>query len=267
MLFCSAHFHFTDHPEDLLLTYGRVAGLLLVVAVWWELLRRGAVGVRWLWLGVGLVAAHQQVHAWTAGGLETHFFNFLVFVAVARFLREEFTPAYARCPWSAVVMSLALLTRPEGYLFGGVCGLVLVLRRTIRSTNAPCGWRRVFELAPVSWTHQIARKCGRSVSWQKRRDDRLRRDTKPRSWNSFARALIRKSGKTVGAICRDLDLTETAVRRWVQQAEVDSGGGPAGALTTAEREELAQLRRRVKTLEMEREILKKATAFFAKESK
>ncbi len=78
--------------------------------------------------------------------------------------------------------------------------------------------------------------------------------------------LIRKSGKTIGAICRDLDLTETAVRRWVQQAEVDSGGGPAGALTTAEREELAQLRKRVKTLEMEREILKKATAFFAKES-
>ncbi len=78
--------------------------------------------------------------------------------------------------------------------------------------------------------------------------------------------LIRKSGKSIGAICRDLDLTETAVRRWVQQAEVDSGGGPAGALTTAEREELAQLRKRVKTLEMEREILKKATAFFAKES-
>ncbi len=79
--------------------------------------------------------------------------------------------------------------------------------------------------------------------------------------------LVRKSGKTVGAICRDLDLTETAVRRWVQQAEVDSGGGPVGALTTAEREELAQLRKRVKTLEMEREILKKATAFFAKESR
>jgi transposase len=79
--------------------------------------------------------------------------------------------------------------------------------------------------------------------------------------------LVRKSGKTVGAICRDLGLTETAVRRWVQQAEVDSGGGPAGALTTAEREEFAELRKRVKTLEMEREILKKATAFFAKESR
>ena len=79
--------------------------------------------------------------------------------------------------------------------------------------------------------------------------------------------LIRKSGKSVGAVARELDLTETAVRRWVQQAEIDSGGGPAGALTTAEREELSQLRKRVRTLEMEREILKKATAFFAKESK
>ncbi len=79
-------------------------------------------------------------------------------------------------------------------------------------------------------------------------------------------ALIRKSGKNVGAVSRELGLTETAVRRWVEQAEIDSGGGLAGALTT-EREELAQLRKRVKTLEMEREILKKATAFFAKESK
>jgi transposase len=79
--------------------------------------------------------------------------------------------------------------------------------------------------------------------------------------------LIRKSGRSIGAIAQELDLTETAVRAWVRQAEVDAGQGPVGALTTAEREELAQLRRRVKTLEMEREILKKATAFFAKESK
>ncbi len=78
--------------------------------------------------------------------------------------------------------------------------------------------------------------------------------------------LIRKSGKVVGAVSRELGLAETAVRRWIERAEIDSGGGPVGALTTAEREEFAQLRRRVKTLEMEREILKKATAFFAKES-
>ncbi len=80
--------------------------------------------------------------------------------------------------------------------------------------------------------------------------------------------LIRKSGKTVGAVSQDLGLSQTAVRRWVQQAEVDLGrGGPVGALTTEERAELAELRKRVKTLEMEREILKKATAFFVKESK
>jgi len=80
-------------------------------------------------------------------------------------------------------------------------------------------------------------------------------------------ALVRKSGKSMGVIAKELDLTETAVRAWVRQAEVDSGEGPSGALTTAEREELARLRKQVKTLEMEREILKKATAFFAKESK
>jgi len=79
--------------------------------------------------------------------------------------------------------------------------------------------------------------------------------------------LIRKSGRSIGAISKELDLTETALRAWVRQGEVDAGHGPVGVLTTAEREELAQLRRRVKTLEMEREILKKATAFFAKESK
>ena len=78
--------------------------------------------------------------------------------------------------------------------------------------------------------------------------------------------LVRESGKSVGAIARELDLTETALRRWVEQAEIDSGRGPAGALTTSEREELVQLRRENKRLRLEREILKKATAFFAKES-
>ena len=78
--------------------------------------------------------------------------------------------------------------------------------------------------------------------------------------------LVRASGKRVGTVAKDLGLTETAVRAWVRQAQVDKSGGGTGALTTAERDELTQLRRRVKTLEMEREVLKKATAFFAKES-
>jgi transposase-like protein len=78
--------------------------------------------------------------------------------------------------------------------------------------------------------------------------------------------LAQRSGKTAGQVARELDLTETAVRAWMKQAAIDAGGGPSGALTTAEREELAVLRREVKSLRMEREILKKATAFFAKET-
>ena len=79
-------------------------------------------------------------------------------------------------------------------------------------------------------------------------------------------ALVRKSGKTAGQVARDLDLTETSVRAWVTQADIDDGKGPAGALTTAERDELAELKREVKTLRMERDILRKAAAFFAKET-
>jgi len=80
-------------------------------------------------------------------------------------------------------------------------------------------------------------------------------------------ALVRGSGKSIGVISKELDLTESSLRAWVRQAEVDDGRGSEGALTTVEKEELRDLRKRVKTLEMEREILKKATAFFAKESR
>ncbi len=68
--------------------------------------------------------------------------------------------------------------------------------------------------------------------------------------------LIRASGKSVGAVARELDLAETAVWRWVQQAEVDAGRGRAGALTTEEREELGRLRRENRALRMEGDILK-----------
>jgi transposase len=76
--------------------------------------------------------------------------------------------------------------------------------------------------------------------------------------------LIRTSGKSVGEVCRDLDLTETAVRRWVTQADIDAGR--RDGLTTAEREELTRLRRENRVLREERDILKKAAAFFAKET-
>ncbi len=72
--------------------------------------------------------------------------------------------------------------------------------------------------------------------------------------------LVQGSEKSLGTIARELDLTETALRAWVRQAEIDAGRGRAGALTTEEREELARLRRDVKRLQMERDILKNGLA-------
>lgn len=77
--------------------------------------------------------------------------------------------------------------------------------------------------------------------------------------------LVVDEGKTVAEVARDLDLTASALAGWVVQARADRSKGKTG-LTTEERSELAQLRRRVRELEMERTILKKAAAFFAKES-
>jgi transposase len=68
--------------------------------------------------------------------------------------------------------------------------------------------------------------------------------------------LVRESGKSVPTVARELDLTETALRSWVRQAEIDAGRGTSGALTTEEREELGHLRRENRTLRMERDILK-----------
>jgi transposase-like protein len=75
--------------------------------------------------------------------------------------------------------------------------------------------------------------------------------------------LVIDEGKTVGAVARDMDLTETAVREWVKRGRADRSHGRTG-LTTAEREELARLRKEIREIRAERDILKKATAFFAK---
>jgi len=78
-------------------------------------------------------------------------------------------------------------------------------------------------------------------------------------------ALCQTSGKSIGEISRDLDLTESCVRRWVAQAEIDAG--LRTGLTTDEREELTRLRRENRVLREERDILKRATAFFARETR
>jgi len=76
--------------------------------------------------------------------------------------------------------------------------------------------------------------------------------------------LVLDEGKSVGAAARDLDLTESSLRNWVERARADRGKGKPGVLTTAEREELGRLRKENRELRTEREILKKAAAFFAK---
>ena len=75
----------------------------------------------------------------------------------------------------------------------------------------------------------------------------------------------RAGDRTIGQVARDFDLTETAVRSWVRQAEIDIG--EREGLTTEERQELTRLRRENRRLQGDVEILKRATAFFAKETR
>jgi transposase len=82
-------------------------------------------------------------------------------------------------------------------------------------------------------------------------------------FKSQAVRLVLDEGKSVPSVARDLDLTESNLREWVRRAQADRTQGRTG-LTTAEREELARLRKEVRELRTEREILKKAAAFFAK---
>jgi transposase len=77
--------------------------------------------------------------------------------------------------------------------------------------------------------------------------------------------LCRQPGRNPSSVAAELGLTETAVRRWVNQAEVDSGD--RAGLTSAEREELSALRRENRTLREERDILKRAVGFFARETR
>jgi transposase len=77
--------------------------------------------------------------------------------------------------------------------------------------------------------------------------------------------LVRQPGNSAAGVGRDLDLTETAVRAWVKQADIDDGH--RDGLSSVERAELARLRREVRVLREERDILKRATAFFARETR
>ena len=78
--------------------------------------------------------------------------------------------------------------------------------------------------------------------------------------------LVLDEGKTVGAVARELDLTASALSLWVRHARAERTQGKSG-LMKEEREELARLRKEVRILAEERDILKKAAAFFAKQSR
>jgi transposase-like protein len=99
----------------------------------------------------------------------------------------------------------------------------------------------------------------------KREAQKKRRAFTP-EFKAEAVRLCKVGDRSIGQVAVDLGLTDSALREWVRRAATDAGEGPPEALTTQERDELRELRRRVKRLEMEREILKKAAAFFAKEN-
>jgi transposase len=97
---------------------------------------------------------------------------------------------------------------------------------------------------------------------------------KPRRRRSFTAEfkaeiveLCQRGDRSAGQVARDFDLTETAVREWLKQAERDAGTREDGALASGERQELVQLRRENRRLREDVEILKRATAFFAKETR
>jgi transposase len=78
--------------------------------------------------------------------------------------------------------------------------------------------------------------------------------------------LVRTSGESLSQVARNLDIGENSLRRWVNQADIDDGKGPEGTLTTAEKEEMRRLKRELKRVTMERDFLKIAAAYFAKET-
>ena len=82
----------------------------------------------------------------------------------------------------------------------------------------------------------------------------------PPAFRAEAIELARTSGKGVPQLAQDLGVSEQALRGWIKRADIDAGRGRPGELTTAEREELRQLRRENQILRQEREILKNAPA-------
>ncbi len=102
-------------------------------------------------------------------------------------------------------------------------------------------------------------------------EDKPKRQQRPRrsftdEFKAGAVSLVLNKGKSITQVSKDLDLTPSSLGKWVEQARADAGKSTRGTLTTDEKDELARLRKEVRELRLEREILKKAAAFFAKEN-
>ena len=95
---------------------------------------------------------------------------------------------------------------------------------------------------------------------------RKKRRSFTNEFKAEAARLCQAGDRSIAQVAKDLGLTESSLRSWVKQAEIDEGSGAPEALTSDERNELTRLRRETRQLRMEREILKKAAAFFAKEN-
>ncbi len=96
------------------------------------------------------------------------------------------------------------------------------------------------------------------------RQQRRRRSFTP-EFKAEVVELCRAGDRSIAQIARDLGLVDTSVRNWVNQAEIDAGA--KDGLTSAEREEIARLRKEVRVLREDRDILRRATAFFARETR
>lgn len=86
----------------------------------------------------------------------------------------------------------------------------------------------------------------------------------PKEFREGAIKLARQGDRPIAQVAADVGIAESCLRRWLRQDELDHGERDDG-LTSAEREELRELRKRVKRLEQEKEILRKAAAYFARD--
>ena len=94
---------------------------------------------------------------------------------------------------------------------------------------------------------------------------RKRRKFSP-DFKAEAVRLVEAGDRPLSVVARSLDLDPKSLRQWKEERQAEASPSPTGPLTSAEREELVRLRRDNRRLQMERDILKKAAAFFAREN-